>query len=926
MNKKSPTKPRRTLADGESPEKGPEAGLPFDPREQAAKYKALKHTFSEQDFDKLNEKKIYKKLKRSRNLEDGYHKYLEKQPDRPRRTFFWDNPFHRTLFLLRYWVTKAITWPLLIFVGLLVINYIPGPTQHLVELMVARSLYDTAPISRLPESLESYAHSARILDAQGAVIKSYGKRRVTEHIPTRVKMALLACEDHYFIPHPRNPWYVNAFFIHAGVSWPNLLGAVKDTLMGRTRGASTIVMQNAKKILGNTQRTIGHKLEEIILSYMMVSKFGKEQNLDFYINTVPVGANIYGFPAAARNYFRKALKDLNMQQLVAIGSFIPNHNRQLAFYEVLRGKDLKDLGKLRVHAEEAVRKVNAALDYLLARGEISEEEHRKWLLTDAESIRRIGFREYGSPLYGKEEWTSWNVIREVCTRFYQVEGRKVTGSKLLLDVPGDVVIETGVDLPLVKKIKEIIAEFLKSDRYQQILRVRNQATWREDLALYRQGDHEPPYHDFSGFMAYLNRHLNVGVAMMNQQGEIVAYVGGKKFWQNEDAEEGGSKVVIDLMNKQARVAPSSTIKPVIAYYAMVAANATLSSTFADKPLEYKYVESAGRDVWLPRNWYRYDERGQGENRYLGREYSLLDAQLISINTIFARLYTNRVLRDAMLTGFDEIGLDYNRENARYWPFGIGASEVPVQQWLGVYNAFLDGYYREPTFIKRIRVNGRVIYDHRTDAEKSPILLFDANAERKAEMYALYEVCNRGTAANIHSVFRYAKNLVSGKTGTAPEGQSSLFVSHFNPYRDRAAHADRNLTMIVAVTTNTGGKKDVGASTQGPTLIAGRIDDYLFGQELRQMMDRDIERTRKEDVHFRNNQLYVANVNRYMEQLLKGQCGGRPISDNIIGVDGFEEALQQILNSSNGIYTGRDDFFKQLVDYYCDQEKLVKMGR
>ena len=59
----------------------------------------------------------------------------------------------------------------------------------------------------------------------------------------------------------------------------------------------------------------------------------------------------------------------------------------------------------------------------------------------------------------------------------------------------------------------------------------------------------------------------------------------------------------------------------------------------------------------------------------------------------------------MLIGFDKIGLEYNHEDAKYWPFGIGASEVPVQQWLGLYNAFLDGYYRQPAFVKRILVDG-----------------------------------------------------------------------------------------------------------------------------------------------------------------------------------------------------------------------------
>ena len=101
-------------------------------------------------------------------------------------------------------------------------------------------------------------------------------------------------------------------------------------------------MQNAKKILGNTERNFGNKFEEIIIAYMMVTKFGKEKNLNFYLNTVPVGANIYGFPAAATNYFKKDLSELNTQQLVTIGSFIPNHNRQVAFYEIIKGKQIYD--------------------------------------------------------------------------------------------------------------------------------------------------------------------------------------------------------------------------------------------------------------------------------------------------------------------------------------------------------------------------------------------------------------------------------------------------------------------------------------------------------------------------------------------------------------------------------------------------------
>lgn len=911
-------------------------------KNKAIKFKAFQHTFSERDVERgLDEKIVLRKLKASEQLESSYNKYLEqveKNPVKP-AVFPWDSPTQRFLYWCAMKIPAVLKITTLVVLTLLVINYIPGPTQHIVEFGLARAIYDTAHLARVPENLESYAHSANIVDARGGIIKSYGKRSVTTKIPEKVKKALLACEDHYLLPDPHYPWYVNAFMIHAGVSWINLFGAVKDTLMGHTRGASTIIMQNAKKILGNDKRTIAHKLEEIVVSYILVSRFGKEKNLDFYINTVPVGSNIYGFAAAARNYFKKNLADLNYQQLVTIGSFIPNHNRQLAFYDIWRGKNFDELSPARRrHARDAMAKVNLALEHLRSIGAISAEELARWRLTDEESIRRIGFREFTSPLYGEEEWTSWNVIREVCSRDYVVHGRTVSGERLLLDVKGDVVIETSVDLPLVNRIKEIIAAYLADPGYRKILRRRNKKTWKKDLALYERLRRRPPYNTFDEFMDNLYRHLNIGVVMVNREGRIVAYIGGKEFIRgtslsSDEIDTPGGKapapptkaVIIDLMNRKAKVPPASTIKPVISYFAMLVDNKTLESTFADKPLEYKYLEREGRKIWLPRNWYPYDAKGKGHNRYFGRKYSLLEAQVLSVNTIFARLYSRPTIRNAVLAAFDRIGLDYSREDARYWPFGIGASAVPVQQWLGVYRAFLDGDYRPPSFVNRIRVNNEVVFDAGRESAAAAIPLFDSRKERVDEMQALYAVCNRGSGASMRRRFPHHRNLVSGKTGTAPNGRATLFVSHFNPFRDRAAHPEDTLTTIVVVTTNTGGYKNVGASTEGPTQVAGDIYKYLFQKRLQAMIDREIEAAKRMNVHFRANHVYWANTNRYMESLLTGKCAnGRPIHDVINGVDGYQEALEQILNPDNRIYAGNNDLFRQLVKYYCDQDRRVKI--
>ncbi|MBU0480699.1 MAG: transglycosylase domain-containing protein [Proteobacteria bacterium] len=904
---------------------------PLDSQQSAVRYKAFRYLFSQADLQGIvDEKKLHKKLKESRNLEKSYHEYLEELEKNPRKkmVFPWESPFRRFLFWLGIWIPRSLKWGSITFVTLFILNYFPGPTQHFIEVMIAHTLYDTAMLDRLPDSLESYAHSANIVGTSGEIIKSYGKRTVTARIPDRVRNALLACEDHFLLPHENNPWYVNMFMVHAGVSWPNIIGATIDTLRGRKRGASTIIMQNAKKVLGNTDRTLANKLKEMITAYKLVSIFGKEKNLDFYLNTVPVGQNIYGFPAAAENYFRKNLDSLTIQQLLTIASFIPNHNRQIALYSISTGSSFAELDPgMRKHAQDSLSKVNLALAYMLKREEISPAEYQEWYLDDEESIRRIGLRPFNSPLYGEEGWTSWNVIRDICSREYLLNGNRVTGPQLLLDVAGDVEIETKVDLALAGTIKETITDFLTSRSYRQILEKRNRNIWLKDLKSYQDRNTNPPYSNFTGFMENLFRHLNVGVMIIDHEGDVIAHIGGKEFSLGKNTQDkgDGGNILIDLMDKNAKITPSSTIKPIIAYYAMVNNNANLSTLFADKPIEYKYVESEGRKIWLPRNSYGYDAEGTGRNRYLGRKYTLLDAQVLSINTIFARLYSNRALRSSMLVGLDKAGLDYNQDDARFWPFGIGASEVPVQQWLGIYGAFLDGYYREPSLVRRIRVNGNVIYDRAEDPEKKPVLLFDAKQERDDTMKALYEICNRGTGASMNHEFRFHRDLVSGKTGTSPTGRSSLFVSHFNPYRNRLDHQDKNLTMIVSFTTNTGGHKSVGTSTQGPVKIAGRIYDHLFRQELSSVMDAQIEKAKKNDPQFRKNHLYWANVNRYLEKMMESRKGDRAIHECLVGVDSYSEALEQILSGSNRIYTGREDLFDQLITYYCDQEKIVRIS-
>ncbi len=83
----------------------------FDPREQAIKYKAYRHIFSDKDVKKgLDEKSIIRKIRKSKSLSGRYRQYLEMRDDDKRgsQVYPWQNPFNRFLFWSAYWIPRFL--------------------------------------------------------------------------------------------------------------------------------------------------------------------------------------------------------------------------------------------------------------------------------------------------------------------------------------------------------------------------------------------------------------------------------------------------------------------------------------------------------------------------------------------------------------------------------------------------------------------------------------------------------------------------------------------------------------------------------------------------------------------------------------------------------------------------------------------------
>jgi len=190
--------------------------------------------------------------------------------------------------------------------------------------------------------------STKIYDRTGKILLSsvYGEEKRTyvplSQIPDIMKKAVIATED-------------ANFYNHFGIDLWAMVRAIKIDIQTKSdsHGASTITQQLIRSTFLTPDKTISRKIKEIILSIELDRKYPKDQILEWYLNQVPFGINIYGIEEASLTYFQKSSQDLTLSEVALLAAII-----QLPSYYSPYGKHLDDL---------LIRK-----DYVLKR---MEQEH-----------------------------------------------------------------------------------------------------------------------------------------------------------------------------------------------------------------------------------------------------------------------------------------------------------------------------------------------------------------------------------------------------------------------------------------------------------------------------------------------------------------------------------------------------------------------
>ena len=182
-----------------------------------------------------------------------------------------------------------IRWTLLAaVVGLM--SFVGGLLAAPIDLTVPARL----PAALLLDSEERYFASIRAPEIREDVPATA--------IPETMRLAIIAAEDERFLQHK-------------GVDPIAIARAAYKDITGDSRqGGSTITQQYVKNIYVGRERTYMRKMREAALAYRAEQKFGKEEILIRYLNSVYLGNGTYGIQAASKYYFGVQVKDLALDR------------------------------------------------------------------------------------------------------------------------------------------------------------------------------------------------------------------------------------------------------------------------------------------------------------------------------------------------------------------------------------------------------------------------------------------------------------------------------------------------------------------------------------------------------------------------------------------------------------------------------------
>ncbi|WP_011300989.1 penicillin-binding protein 1A [Cupriavidus necator] len=576
-----------------------------------------------------------------------------------------------------------------------------------------------------------FERPAQVLSSDGkelAVFKWANRDWVKlSEISPSVVDALIATEDH-------------RFYQHHGLDWRRTASAALHTFSGDRQGGSTITQQLARNLypdeIGRAP-TMTRKLKEAITAFKIEALYTKEQILETYLNTVPFLYNAYGIEMAARTYFDKSARSLDVLQSATLIGMLKGNSYYNPVLNPERALDRRNTvlaqmvkrGKLDAGRLDQLSKRPLRIDFERQTEPPGPAPHfaqqlRKWLIGWAD---RNGYDIYADGLV--VHTTIDSRLQAFATQAVTAQGNRLQS------------IANAAWAPRAgwAASKDLVQAFVReTPDYRNAVAA---GTPAEEALKHLLAD--------TAFMQALRQQktrIQAGfIAIDPRTGQIRAWVGSRDYTQD----------AFDHV-QSARRQPGSTFKPFV-YGAAFEQGKTPDDTLVDQPVE---IQLAGGEVWRPTD----------EGRPSGRAMSLRDGLVYSRNTITAQLMQEvgpaRVAKLARAMGVRDSKLDTVPSLA------LGTSPVTLKEMVASYATIANaGEYIAPTMVTRIEDrDGKVLQEFQPARAERAL----PAATTQTLLDVMRDVIDRGTGAAIRSRFGIRAD-VAGKTGTTQDNADGWFI-------------------------------------------------------------------------------------------------------------------------------------------------------
>jgi penicillin-binding protein 1A len=642
------------------------------------------------------------------------------------------------------------------------------------------SYYGSDP--RLPNlsRLDAYhpKQVTRILDRDGTPIGELGSEKRTvvpyDAIPKILIQAVTSAED-------------ADYFKHSGLDYRGMVRAfIENVLRGRTaQGGSTITQQVVKTMLLTPERTMRRKVQEIILARQLSEKLSKEDVLALYLNQIYYGHGRYGCEEAARYFFGKSVRDIDLAEAALLAG-LPQSPERLSprkHPEAAKTRQRYVLGQLAEHGfidratadRVAAQPIRLAREPASARGTAAEavdsvgrvladrlgepaafesgttvattiDAHLQELartslergLEDLDS--RQGFRGPSGHLTGKAlekhrhelakahggGLRDADIVEGVVVRIEKDE-KNPRGGKMFVDVGAG-------------EGKEGVVDFTLEPRYAKGPKPLGERFKPDDLVRVRLATDRPHPEDGPVPLALELGPQAAMVVMDPSSREILALVGGY------DYHPGGFD-----RSQRAHRQPGSAFKPIVYGAAIEGRRITPASVINDAPEVY--------ELWKPQNYEKEEFRGPVRVR---------TALAQSINTVAIKVLSDVGL-DPVRAFATRVGITSPIAPDVGLSLALGSLVVTPLELTNAYATFASGGMMAPPVLIRALGNTKEAAPPPVPAVKPEVAYVMVSLMRS--------VIDEGTAHG--AIAGKLRRPAAGKTGTS-NGQRDAWFVGFTP--------------------------------------------------------------------------------------------------------------------------------------------------